>query len=277
MEALTKEELRNKLASKENKLAGKLIKLISSNDSDKLSKASKLLSLGCPDIFYKRDPSHPRSRYRVENVLDSCFSCFDTAPTFSQAGANLDGEFKTQEDTNHDGIAKIFRLLIQNGFKAGNSSFKGCHANHILNNIFYKTNPNKTNEISKKNLSLRLGKILVEEKVIDINYYAGNSYLWVNSLENLENIIWLGAETQGNNLIDCAISYVSCADDFNQSPTPRVEVIKKLLQLKAIARKPLEMRIGVDGIKSKLREHGLLHQIQYQISSHQLKDLIRVL
>jgi hypothetical protein len=278
--ALTKQELKDKLASKENKLAEKLLKLIKSNElstEEKLLKLSdqtpqiekKSLNYGqpfnSPDIIYKRDPSHPRSKYRIVYILDSCFEHFICKDTIK----NNDTEKEIKN------LTKIFELFVQRGFRSGESAFRGNLNQHILNTVFYSISENDPKELFQQNLCIELSKILIKEKRIDIDLYAGNSYLWVNSIQKLEKILSLGAKARGSNLIDCAINYIACSPQQNETPKDRIRVLNKLLSLGSIAEKPLEKRVSGDQIKKVLQEHGLLGQIEYQINSQTIKNDIK--
>lgn len=268
MQPLTKQELKEILASKQNKLAGKLLELIKSNTTDKLTKVTDLISLGCPDVYYKRDPSHPRSRYLIDYVLDSCFDNQEIIQPYPPT------KMDTEEPPPYHEMVNIFKLLVTKKFKSGESTFRGNLNHHIMNSSLYYANPNSPKEVSKKNYATELAKILIKNKRIDINFYAGHSYLWVNSLENLEKILSLGAQPSGHNLIDCALSYINCSPSSNENPNDRIKVISKLLTLGSTAKEPLEKKISGTSIKKKLEEHGLLEQIQYQIDGQAIFDNI---
>jgi hypothetical protein len=275
--SLTRQELKDKLASKENKLAEKLLELIK---SDELNSEEKLLKLtnkapdiekgaldhnqpcNSPDIIYKRDPAHPRSKYRIVYILDSCFEHF----------VCKDNIKNTDTKKEIESLTKIFTLLVQRGFRAGESAFRGNLNQHILNTVFYSINKNNSKEVFQQKLCIELSKVLIKENRIDINLYAGNSYLWVNSPENLEKVLSLGAKAQGSNLIDCAINYIACSPRHNETPKDRIRVLNKLLRLGCIAEKAIEKRVSGEQIKEVLQEHGLLGQIQYQINSQIIKN-----
>jgi hypothetical protein len=279
MNNLTREELKIKLASKENKLAGKLIDIIRSEEtSDKLLQIESLLSktdeqtIRNAEVFFKRDPSHPRSRYMMEHVLDSCFETkmiivnpLDNQPI--QPQEVTDGLSQPNQE-----LVKVFKLLLRRGFSPGENSYRGSLTHHILNSCFYYANPNNPRELEKKKYALELAKILIGEGKFDVNRYAAHSYHWVNSVENLDTIIKLGANPKGNSMIDCALSYVACSPNSKEAPNDRTKVISKLLSLGAIAKQPLEDKISGRDIKIKLQEYGLLSQIEYQIFSHKISE-----
>lgn len=324
MNNLTKEELREKLASKENKLASKMINLIKSSDeaqpepkegqpivlknkprkilskgkTARLDNVLKLLEKGCPDTHFQRDPYHPRSRYRVEFVLDCCFEtqivtqAHDYMRNETIVGQNQENcqncqnchDFKNSKthDNNEAYLLtefdkesiEIFRILVKRGFRSGENSMRGQLTHHILNSVFYYANPKYPKEIKKQKYAYELSKILIGEQKIDINKYASNSYLWVGSIENLNKILSLGADPKGNALIDCAIAYVGCSPNSGENPEGRTKVIKELLKLGAWAKEPIEKRVGDMAIKKKLHEHGLLSQVEYQINSHKIKQIM---
>lgn len=273
---MTKEELKEKLSSKENKLAKKLIDLLNSQCDDKIKKVqeilnlAKLMSPNALNVFFFRDPHHPRSKYRIEHVLD-----YLLLPTPIIMEASNCEEVSHQNHQNHqspqskakeDEDVKIFELLIE-------SNFTTIYP-HILNNCFYiaKTPAEK----SKKQYNMKLAKILVKHKKVDINSYAMGSYLWSNCLENLSSLLELGANPKGHQLVDSAISYVACSNESQTDPKARLKVIDKLLSLGATAKRPLEERVSNNDITKELCQWGIVEQIQYQIQSYKLKEALKI-
>jgi hypothetical protein len=255
MDGLTRQELKEKLASKNNKLATKLVATFWEETTDIIPKTLKLLDLGCPDRFFKRDPAHPRSRYRIVHTLDQC----------------VESLYASNENNNKQNqLLEVFHLLLKRGFKEGESTCRGNLFHHILNNVFYLAIPKNAQETNKRNMSIKLAEILVDNKKVDINRYAANSYIWVNSLYKLNLLLGVGANPKGNDLIDCALNYVTCSGTLNENPEDRIKVIEKLLSLGATPKEPIAKKLGPQEIFKKLQENGLLAQIDYYVTSHKI-------
>jgi len=265
---MTKEELKEKLASKENKLAIKLADLLSSyassdNTENKphkreiLEEVKRILDLGCPQMFFKRDPVHPRSKYRIMHILDICFDAISN--------------IRNNNSPHKEDLINIFEFLVRSGFEEGTNTFRGNLSTHILNNCFYPITNEKERENQKT--CIVLAKILINNGKVNITTYAKGSYLWVNCPKKLQRILDLGANPKGEALIDCAISYIACSPNFQELPTDRIQVVQNLLNLGAVAKRPIEQRVGDKEIKEKLLEHGLLAQIECQIKSNLILEL----
>jgi hypothetical protein len=251
---MTKEELKTIITSKENKLAERAIEIIENGHDNELAELSTLIKGGCSDIFYQRDPLHPRSRYRMHYVLDSCFSS-----SFGILKENNNSAILGFKNENIN-KSRFFRFLLENNFRSGSNNARGDLLQHIANCCFY---PSKTNEEKdRQKIARELCKIMVELGKFDIQRYAENSYQWVANPESLEFLLEMGVNPKGHGLIDCALNYYACSPTSQEDPKGRTTVLEKLIALGAKPKEKLEQKIGHKEIKEKLKKNNLLKTIE---------------
>jgi hypothetical protein len=274
---MTKEELRKILASKENKLAGKAIEHIKTDGGDlppdeALAVLKNLVKEGASDVFYQRDPAHPRSKYKTSFVLDACFDCTFGVTKLPQENTEEGNQTQTQTvilGPVYTSLDKkkvlFFEYLISQKFKPGDTSYRGNLYQHILNSCFYYSANDQEKE--KKELARQLAAVVVARGNYNINTYANNNYHWVSDLGSLDFILSLGANPQENKMIDCAISYVACGPTFGERDGQRIHVIKKLLELGAKPKRSIDSMVSSQSILAKLQEEGLLEEIKKHIDN----------
>jgi len=248
---MTKEELKTILSSKSNLMAKKAIEVIkAARDPQELK---DLVAKGCPDKYYERDPHHPRSRYRIHHVLDTCFES-----NFGIIEKKSDGKsatIKLGSVEHFEGRQEYFRILLKAGFQRGSNNLIGDLFEHILNCCFYK--PHNDREKLRQEQAIEFAKILCQTKTININNYASRSYVWVSNPENLQILETLGADLSQSPLIDCALNYVGCSTNSGESPTGRIQVIQELLKRGAKPRINHNKTVSWQHIRKKLKDNNL--------------------
>lgn len=255
---MTREELKGILASKPNKLAAAAIEAIKTRAP--LEKLKEIIASGAADRHYYRDPSHPRSKYRVEHVLDACFdSSFGVvAEKTSQhpSGHRVEG-FVLGHIPATSGTAAYFEYLLDRGFSPGTNGYRGELFSAILKSCFYRHQ-------SESAAAMELGGILVRRGLVDIQKFAENNYEWTGSEDKLRKVMELGARpTPG--MLDCALRYCACAQYQGDPESGRADVIRTLLDAGVAPSKPLG-RLGSSGDQvSFLKAAGLYERIVPQI------------
>lgn len=253
MKALTKDEFRETLKGKPNKLAEKAIASIKAQEP--LRNLKELVEAGCPFVFYQRDPRRPRSSYTIAHVLDACFE--------SHLGVVQEKE-KTEENgvtmqtaviggVHHSqGREEHFDYLLSLGFTPGTNSWRGGLFSHIMNCCFYQDDPERRESARK------FAKILVKHGKIDPNFYAKNNYQWIGKMENLKFLIELGADPTRSEMIECALRYLACSTSQGETHQSRIEVIKALLAAGAVPVRFKEDHATDDYTRLRLEQGGLM-------------------
>lgn len=253
---MTREELKDILKSRKNKLAGEAIEAIRALAP--VETLQRVVEAGAAQIFYKRDPDHPRSRFRTENVLDACFeSSFGilSESTEERDGCTV-GTATLGNVHRSEGRLPHFRYLLSKGFAPGINGYRGPLFQHILNSCFYKTGGEKSRDNARQ-----FARALAEAKAFDIQNYAENNYAWVNDPEAVDFLVSLGADPKGPGMIDCALNYIGCSPNSGETPGARAAVVRKLLSLGAIPVRDLGRAISWQHIREALEAHGLLEEI----------------
>ena len=251
---MTREELKKVLTSKGNKLANEAILSIKSGEP--LEVLEKIVEAGASDRYYYRDPLHPRSRYRVEHVLDSCFdSSFGVVKerTILNGSAGAASEVVLGHLPSRPGRALHFAYLLDKGFSPGSNGYRGELFSSILKSCFYR-------DPSESAVAVELASILIARERVDIQKFAENNYEWTGSEEKLRRIMSIGATPTGA-MLDCALSYCACAQGPGDPSSGRADVIRALLDAGASPSK----KIGVAGSSRDqhafLESHGLASRI----------------
>lgn len=257
--SFTREELKAALKSPGNKLAAQAMELI--RQGGPIETLKGIIEKGCPHVFYERDKAHPRSRYHTRHVLDVCF----------ESGFGIVEE-KTSNEGTHEVMSAVlgevhqsqgreayFKLLLEHGFTPGENSWRGGLFSHIINSCFYQ---DRTETEGKQASARRFAKILIESGRYDIQHYAKNNYGWVGHPEHLDFMISLGANPQGSDMIDCALSYVGCSPNGTLTNEDRINTIRKLLDLGAAPERNLG-RAGSSALhaRTRLEEAGLVERL----------------
>lgn len=252
---MTKDELKKILKSKENLLAKKAIEIIKKAGS--IQELQKLLDQGCPDKYYQRDPQHPRSRYRINHVLDFCFeSNFGIVEKTSNQNQRTT-RIILGDVHQSSGRLEHFKLLLENNFQRGSNGWRGDLFEHILNCCFYACREDNSMEKARQSQAKEFAKTLCEKGSVNINTYAARSYTWVSNPKNLSVLEYLGANLKSSTLIDCALNYIGCSPNSGETPTGRIEVVQALLNYGAKPTINLNKTVGWHNIRKKLKESQL--------------------
>jgi len=249
---MTRDELKEMLKSKENRLAGEAIAAIRAGAP--LATLQGLVDVGAAQTFYMRDPAHPRSRFRTEQVLDACYET--NFGVVSESTEERDGRgihtAVLGEVHRSEGTLPHFRYLLSKGFTPGDNGYRGALFNHILKSCFR----------GERRENARLfARTLAEAKAYDIQRFADNDYAWVADPTAVDFLIELGADPKGAGMIDCALNYIGCSPNSSEAPTGRVDVVRKLLALGAVPKKDLRKALSWQHIREKLEECGLLETV----------------
>lgn len=229
---MTREELKEILASKPNKLAAAAIESIKSRAP--LESLQEIVSAGAADRHFARDPLHPRSKYRVEHVLDACFgSSFGVvaekpahSPSSPQARGVVLGHIPATS-----GTASYFEYLLERGFEPGTNGYRGELFSAIVKSCFYQ-------DKAESSTAMELAGILVRRGLVDIQKFAENSYEWTGSEDKLRKVMELGAlPTPG--MLDCSLRYCACAPSLGDPKSGRADVIRTLLDAGLSPSKPI--------------------------------------
>lgn len=251
---MTREELKKVLSSKENKLAKEAI--LSIKSAAPLDVLKKTVEAGASDRHYYRDPSHPRSRYRVEHVLDSCFeSSFGVVKekTISNGSGATSSEVTLGHLPAQPGHALHFAYLLDRGFAPGSNGYRGELFGSILRSCFYR-------DPSESAVAVELASILVSRGKVDIQKFAESSYEWTGSEDKLRRVMALGAIPTGG-MLDCALSYCTCATNSGDPEAGRADVIRFLLDVGVSPSKQIG-RLGTARDQlAFLEKHGLATRI----------------
>jgi hypothetical protein len=253
---MTSEELKAILKSKTNKLAGEAIECIERGAP--LAELQTLVEAGASEVYYRRDPAHPRSRFQIRAVIDSCFETkFGVVAEETQETQGHTVNVLTLGEVHRsEGLLPHFRYLLSKGFQPGENGYRGALFQHILNSCFYRI------ETPEKQRNARaFAKVLAETGAYNIQRYADNNYGWVNNPESLDFILSLGADPAGSGMIDCALNYVACSPNSGEEPGGRIAVVRKLLDLGAVPKKDLGRAISWQHIREALIEAGLLERV----------------
>jgi hypothetical protein len=229
---MTREELKQVIASKPNQLAAKAIAAIRARSP--MEELEKLVVAGASDKHYYMDPAHPRSRYRVEHVIDACFeSSFGVVSetrTNSPSGSRVEG-FVLGHVPAASGTSAYFEYLVDRGFSPGSNGYRGELFSAILKGCFYR-------DTAESAVAMDLASILVRKGRVDIQKFAENSYEWTGSPEKLRRVMELGAKPKPE-MLDCALRYCVCAQNQGDPPTGRADVLRTLLSTGLAPTKPL--------------------------------------
>lgn len=229
---MTREELKKILASKPNRLAASAIEAIKARSP--LETLKEIVESGAADRHYYRDPVHPRSKYRVEHVLDACFdSSFGVVSeksTTSPSGLVSKG-FVLGHIPASSGTSAHFEYLLDRGFSPGTNGYRGDLFGAIMKGCFYR-------DPSESSVAKDLATILVRKGLVDIQKFAESNYEWTGSEDKLRKVMELGAlPTPG--MLDCALRYCACAQYQGDPKTGRADVIRILLDAGVLPSKPL--------------------------------------
>lgn len=251
---MTREELKDILKSKTNKLAGEAIQTIRTGGG--LNKLQELVEAGAAQLYYERDPQHPRSRFLSHHVLDACFE--SSFGVVEEKTEETEDGYKIHSATlgdvhKSDGRLEYFKFLLSKEFSPGENSYRGGLFSHIFSSCFY-------NNSSQKN-AREFTKALIAAGKLDIQSRAANSYAWIGHPSHLDFMLELGADPKGSAMIDCALNYAGCSPSGGHTKEDRIEVIKKLLTLGATPEKNLRKAISWQHIRENLEAAGLIEQI----------------
>jgi hypothetical protein len=219
---VTSEELKKTLSSKENILAGRAIETLRTGAP--LEDLQKIIEAGASDKHFYRDPLHPRSRYRVDYVLDECYR-----PSFGVTKKNTtvtaSGVVQKTATLGHhpapSGYAQHFAYLLDRGFTPGSNGYRGDLFPAIMKACFYS-------DAGERSTAMELAKILVARGKVDVQKFAENSYEWTGSEEKLLRVIGLGA-IPSPAMLDTALNYCLCAKNQDDPESGRADVIRVLL------------------------------------------------
>lgn len=251
---MTREELKKVLASKPNKLAKEAIEAV--RGGEPLETLKKIVEEGAADRHYFRDPLHPRSKYRVEHVLDSCFgSSFGVVSEKTSTGSSctVKGEFALGHIPATGGKAEHFAYLLDKGFPPGSNGYRGELFQAILKSCFYR-------EPGERAAAIELSKILTAKGKVDIQKFAENSYEWTGSRDKLQTVLQLGAKPTPA-MLDCALRYCACAANPGDPESGRADVLRDLLDAGATPSKPLGSLGSSKDQISFLKKAGLSERI----------------
>lgn len=251
---MTRDELRKTIASKPNKLAGKAIAAIKSGEP--LEALAGIVDQGASDKHYYRDPLHPRSKYRVDHVLDSCFGQgFGVVKEGVRKGPG--GSTVSEATLGHipasGGRGAHFAYLLDKGFTPGSNGYRGSLFQAIIKCCFYR-------DPDEAAVATDLAKILVAKGKVDIQRFAETNYEWTGSLDKLDKLVSLGAKPSPG-MLDCALQYCICAPSAGDPESGRADVIRSLLDSGAKPTKPIG-RLGSAAEQLEfLSRHGLSGRI----------------
>lgn len=219
---MNRTELTKQLNSKPNKLAAQAIALLRTKAP--LESLQAVVEAGSSDRHYYRDPLHPRSKYRVDHVIDVCFE--------SKFGVVKEQQVSTPSGTTFDnfslghipatgGLTCHFEYLLEKGFSPGRNNYRGDLFPSIVKTCFYR-------DPAESAMAMEFSKILVARGEVDIQAFAENNYEWTSSEKKLQRVIELGA-IPSSKMLDCALRYCSCAQNPGDPDTGRAEVIRTLM------------------------------------------------
>lgn len=252
---MTREELKKVLASKENRLAGEAIEAIRSGSP--LADLRDLVSAGASDRYVTRDALHPRSRYRVVHVLDTCFDskfgAIRETRTTSASGVQRN-EVLLGHIPAAAGRAQHFAFLLDCGFSPGSNGYRGDLFPAILKSCFYRSQ-------GEGEVAMELAKILVAKGKVDIQKFAENNYEWTGSPEKLTRVMELGARPSPA-MLDCALRYCACAKGPDDPEGGRADVIRALLDTGVAPSRPLGNSGSSQDQRRFLESAGLAARIE---------------
>jgi hypothetical protein len=213
---MTPDEARKILKSASNVLAGKALDALKLGVP--IAEFKQLVEKGASDIFYRRDPRHPRSRLIIMHVLDACFGAeFDviareTTPSGGQS-CTLGPTPVTLGKLEH------FCFLLEKGFRPGSNGWRGELFQHIMASAFSNDNAAA---------SLPFAKELVARGRVNIQRFAETKYYWLGSMERLRRIESLGA-TMNSRTLDLALAYFGCDQRCHGGDASYAETITWML------------------------------------------------
>jgi hypothetical protein len=248
---MTREELKKTLASKGNLLAKEAISSI--NSGEPLSSLKKIVASGAADRHYYRDPLHPRSRYRVVHVLDTCFDSSFGPVSGPLKGSALSGGFTLGHISATPGRAPYFSYLLDAGFSPGTNGYRGELFSAIMKSCFYR-------DPSESCIAIELATILVAKGKVDIQNFAEQNYEWTGSESKLRTVLSLGARPSGK-MIDCALNFCTCAQYQGDPSSGRADVIRILLDYGATPEKAIGRLGSSKEQMAFLTKHGLESRI----------------
>ncbi len=221
---MTREELKDVLKSKGNKLAKAAVDLIESGGP--LEELRKLVQQGCNHVYVERDPNHPRTRFINHHVLDACFDTHFGVVEQHESERVITtvlGEVHRSE-----GRQEYFKFLLDAGFSPGTNGYRGELFDGILFECFRS---NDLSNVERRERAKTFARILIDSGRFDIQKFACKSYYWVGSLNKLDTILSFGANPAGSGMVDRALHYVACAPNSGESHASRADVIRRLIEL----------------------------------------------
>jgi len=251
---MTREELKKVLASRANNLAASAIECIKSNAP--LPELERIVESGAADKYYYRDPLHPRSKYRTQHVLDTCFeSGFGTieARTSPPLAGVIPRAVKLGHVPAKESRAVQFAYLLDRGFTPGSNGYRGPLFSAILKSCFYQ-------DPVEAPIAMELARILVAKGKVDIQGFAEKNYEWTGSVEKFNKVLDLGARPSPL-MLDCALVYCACAKSPNDPDSGRADVIRALLDSGVSPTKPLGRLGSSQDQLAFLSKHGLTDRI----------------
>jgi hypothetical protein len=257
---MTREELKTILASKENKLAKDLIEAIQTGKP--LDTVKTLVAAGAADKHFQRDPSHPRSKYLVKHVLDTCFDChFGIQEEKSEQVNGM--EIHTMA-IGHipaaPGREEYFEALLEAGFTPGSNGYRGELMHAIIQGVFY-------NNDQERETARKLAEVAIAHGKINIQHFAETSYAWTGSLEKLERVTALGAEPN-DKMMEVAMRYARCACNPGDPPDGRAAVIAALAAKGCKSQKMFELWTWIE-------EHNLDQTVWPEVAEKRKAHALR--
>ncbi len=229
---MTRDEFKEVLNSKGNKLAKAAIDLITSGGA--LEGLQTIVAEGCNHTYIERDPAHPRSKFRAHHVLDKCFDThFGVVEQKESPGVitTVLGEVHHSE-----GREAYFKLLLDAGFTAGTNGYRG----HLFDGILFECfKSDQTTAETRRERAKEFARILIASGRFDIQRFACSSYYWIGNLANLDTILAFGANPVGSGMVDVVLNYIACAENYSETHESRADVIRRLLDMGATPQKTL--------------------------------------
>lgn len=258
IEIRTREDLREVLKSKENRMAVRAIEII--RNQGPIEELQKLIDSGCPGMACERIPR--KQRYRVTSVLSACYeSWFGVIRERPTGGGAVSMELGIVHESA--GREKYFELLLDHPqFTADNNEWRGDLFRHIYNCCFYQGRDDK----EQRRQGLIFARILARKRPETLQHYVVNHYGWNGHPDNLKTVLDLGADPTGPGMIDCALNYLSC-DPQPYTTEDRIAVVLQLLELGARPERKrfrkhvmtlVERKIQDSGIYDALEKFGVL-------------------
>jgi hypothetical protein len=208
---MTREELKAVLKSPANSLGKTLAERVAAGATPQ--EAQAMLDQGATLVYYERDPSHPRSRYFVRNVLDACFDSRLTAIEKPSKDPNVFIADLRPKTTHGD--PETFRLLLQQGGEPGETAWRGQLFKHILMMACLRHGGNTGRTEATRNVARAMFEVLWQERPDTAKLLARHSYDWVRNPEALQWLLDLGMEVN-QELMAHAILYAGCESNCGE-------------------------------------------------------------